>query len=127
MFRLVSIYLSGFLVAGLITTPLLAELHDPTRPTGFMPDLNAGDSGMQASEGMQLQAIFYSPQTPGALINGRRYSVGDQVGDAKIEAIYSDRVVLISVDGERELNMKMPSVKSNPSDKQQVKPQPGEK
>ena len=95
-----------------IAMPLQAELRDPTRPSGFLQSAQVSDDRLESSEGLNLQAIFYSPQTPGVLINGRRFAVGDQVADAKIKTIHADRVVLISAEGEKEIRLTMPSVKS---------------
>lgn len=116
MFKRKPVTTTGWLLAVcLIALPLQAELRDPTRPSGFHGAEDPG-SGMLTSDELKLQAIFYNPESPGALINGRRYVVGDPVGDAEIKAIYSDRVVLITAVGESELTMMMPSVKTRPAE-----------
>ena len=115
MFKDKPIMTAGLLLAVcLITLPLAAELRDPTRPSGFHGAQDPA-SGMLTSDELKLQAIFYNPKHPSALINGRRYVMGDPVGDAEIKAIYSDRVVLITAAGESELTMIMPSVKTRPA------------
>ena len=96
-----------------ITTAAQSELRDPTRPSGFFQDAKqVTDAGLNSLEGLSLQAIFYRPENPGALINGRRFAVGDQIANAKIKAIHTDHVVLVSAEGEKEIRMRMPSVKS---------------
>jgi len=85
------------------------ELKDPTRPGGFQ--LTAGD-GIEAGEQFEqivLQAIFYHPEKAGALINGRRYVVGDIVGNSEIIGIYAEKVVLTGDSGEITLKL-VPSV-----------------
>ena len=88
---------------------LSAELQDPTRPGGFQ--MMTGDA-IETSDNVEqavLQAIFYHPEKAGALINGRRYVVGDIVGNSKIRGIYADKVVLTGDAGDITLKL-VPSV-----------------
>lgn len=89
------------------------ELRDPTRPTDLYTQMMTTDDVNINQDGvLKLQAIFYSPTQSSALINGQRFIVGDHVADSEIKEIYSDRVVLFSSDGVKELKLLMPSVKS---------------
>jgi len=85
------------------------ELKDPTRPAGLQ--LSAGEAveAGQQRDHIVLQAIFYHPEQAGALINGRRYAVGDVVGNSEILGIYADKVVLTGDSGEITLTL-VPSV-----------------
>ena len=97
------------LIVLLLPGLLSAELKDPTRPGGFQ--LMTGDA-IEAGEQFEqavLQAIFYHPEKAGALINGRRYAVGDVVGTSRIQAIYAEKVVLTGDSGEVTLKL-VPSV-----------------
>jgi len=93
----------------LIPGMLPAELNDPTRPGGFqlIPG-DAVETGKQNEQAV-LQAIFYHPEKAGALINGRRFVVGDKVGNSQIIRIYADKVVLTGDTGEITLKL-VPSV-----------------
>lgn len=95
----------------LVTSAVLhAELQDPTRPAGFSVPVSA-NVAKTTDQPLQLQAVFYSPEARGVMINGRRYHVGDTLRDARIKEIEVDRVVLLTPDGELELTMGMPAVK----------------
>ena len=87
------------------------EMRDPTRPSGFQASTDTADA-MPHSDGMQLQAIFFHPDHPGVLINGRRFSVGDDVGDAQITAIHTDKIILTDASGEKEVRLITSSIKS---------------
>ena len=93
-----------------ITQAHAAEMRDPTRPSGFQA--SASDEINVPSNGVQLQAIFFHPDHPAALINGRRFSVGDDVGDAQISAIHTDKIILTDVSGEKEVRLISSSIKS---------------
>ena len=95
-----------------VTQTQAAEMRDPTRPSGFQASSYDPDESMLRSDGMNLQAIFFHPDRPGALINGRRFSVGDDVGDAKITAIHADKIILIDASGEKEVRLITSSIKS---------------
>lgn len=89
-----------------------AEMRDPTRPSGFQASSSASDETMLPVDGMQLQAIFFHPDHPGALINGRHFSVGDDVGDARITAIHTDKIILTDASGEKEVRLITSSIKT---------------
>lgn len=89
-----------------------AEMRDPTRPSGFQASSSDSDELNVPSNGVQLQAIFFHPDYPAALINGRRFSVGDNLGDAQISAIHTDKIILTDVSGEKEVRLISSSIKS---------------
>ena len=94
-----------------------AELRDPTRPSGYYQELPVSDADMAMSDELKLQAIFYTPGNPAVLINGRRYAVDDLVGDSRVLAIKADSVILTGLDGEKELKLTVPLVKTRHGDK----------
>ena len=89
-----------------------AEMRDPTRPSGFQASSSISDKAEITASGVHLQAIFFHPDRPGALINGRRFSVGDGVGDAQISAIHTDKIILTDASGEKEIRLISSSIKS---------------
>ena len=93
----------------LIPAGLSAELKDPTRPDGFKLISDDSVETGQQNERAVLQAIFYHPEKAGALINGRRYAVGDRVGNSQIIGIDAEKVVLTGDTGEITLKL-VPSV-----------------
>ena len=99
------------LASSLISLPVAAELRDPTRPSGYVQNESFSDEEAFVSDNLQLQAIFFNPGSPAALINGKRYAVGEQMGDSRVKSIYADRVILIGQDAEIELRLALPSVK----------------
>ena len=97
--------------AMLLIIPLFifaAELHDPTRPGGWA----VVEPSESVHQDLVLQAVFFNPGAKAVLINGSTYRVGDQVADSTVLQIKTDRVVLKSQEGERELMLNMPVVKS---------------
>jgi len=49
---------------------------------------------------VRIQGIYYRPERPSALINGKSYFIGDQVQDAKVVAIARDQV-LLEIEGQQ--------------------------
>ncbi len=88
------------------------EMRDPTRPSGFQMSSSMVEESVMPADGMQLQAIYFHPEHPGALINGRRFSVGDSVGDARITAIHTDKIILTDASGEKEVRLITSSIKT---------------
>lgn len=115
MFRVLTVSVS--IACSLLSLQVAAELRDPTRPSGFMQDLSSADEEVFRSDALLLQAIFFNPDTPAVLINGKRYVIDEQVGDSKVKSIYADRVILIGEDGEIELKLAVPSVKKRHGDR----------
>ena len=94
------------------TLQLQAELRDPTRPSGFQVDVSDAGSLPEASDEIRLQAIFYHPVKPSAMINGRTYVVGDAIADARIVSIKSDSVFLQTNAQNKELKLSTAPVKT---------------
>lgn len=110
----------------LIPPAAMSELRDPTMPNGYFQQLYHTEVDLKSSDALRLQAIIYSPLNKGAIINGRRFEVGDQVADATIKAIHADYIVLVDAEGESQLKLVSPSVKSRAVESQ-VKPVRGMK
>jgi hypothetical protein len=49
----------------------------------------------------KLETIFYRPDRPSAVINGRFLHVGDQLDDVTVESIKPDVVTIVSASGQR--------------------------
>jgi len=47
----------------------------------------------------KLEAVFYRPASPEAVINGKTVAVGDKLGEAVVQAITSESVSLLTADG----------------------------
>ena len=109
---------SGLLLSGFVASSALvaSELQDPTRPTGFQSAVSESMPAPAGNDQLTLQAIFFNPERPAALINGRRFSVGDMIGDSRIEAIHADRVELLGAAGLASLVMALPQVKTRPGE-----------
>jgi hypothetical protein len=55
----------------------------------------------------KLQAIFYRPESPAAVINGKQLFVGDRVGEAYVVSIDPDSVAIVNASGQTNL-LEMP-------------------
>ncbi len=80
------------LAAGL-SSPAIAQtpdstLVDPTRPVRFV----ASQQGDTRESGLRLQAIFIRADGREAVVNGRRVRAGQTIDQARILAIYPDRI-----------------------------------
>lgn len=92
------------LVAAAATTTAFAQaLHDPMRPPSFSESGSAGES--RASQGPVLQSVIVSGGRKLALIDGRTYTVGDKVGEAKLLAISASEVTLRESTGNKILRL----------------------
>ena len=67
------------------------SLVDPMRPATISPE---GDAPVARSAGPVLEQIVLGDGRNFAVISGRRVSVGDTVGDARVVAIGADQVTL---------------------------------
>jgi hypothetical protein len=101
---------------GAIASQVMAELRDPTRPTGYAMPVQDDQAGAGGEAPLRLEAVFYSPTASGVLINGRRYHVGDMLRDARIESIGVDSVMLKTPQGEQVLSLSVPAVKQRHGD-----------
>ena len=100
------------IVQGFLALAVLAVASGPVWAEGityegghrrdpFVP-LNAEDASFinNAQSGVRLEGIIYDPgRRSMAILNGKAYQVGDDVGEAKVVNIQKDHVV-ISADGE---------------------------
>jgi hypothetical protein len=95
---------------------IIAEMNDPTRPSGYQSVVSA-DEDINISGSLNLQAIYYHPDRPGALINGRRFSVGDRIGSSQITAIHADKIVLTDEGVDKEIRLVASSILNRDSPK----------
>jgi MSHA biogenesis protein MshK len=102
---------------------LAEELRDPTRP----PTMALSGGLEQVDKGAPiLQSVLIGPERRSAIIDGQVFQVGARVGDARLERIEEDRVVLRSGANFTTLplfpvvNMKLPQAEK----KNQVTPSP---
>lgn len=67
-------------------------VRDPTQPINYVPSAQSSSSNV-SYEGLKLNGIFESAR-PTALINGKRYHVGETVEGYKVSSIRPSQVVL---------------------------------
>ena len=92
------------LLAFAIAAPAYAQtLSDPTRPPSFSE--SGRDAEPRASVGPVLQSVIVSGARKLALIDGRTYTVGDKVGEAKLVAISGSEVTLRESGGNKILRL----------------------
>jgi hypothetical protein len=109
-----TIIIKLLLTSALITSvskTVVAELIDPTRPGNFAMSGQIVDAAQQAPDSIVLQAIYFRPDKPSALISGNRYVVNDLLAEYTIKEISSDKVMLVGPDGEKELRLNSTQVK----------------
>lgn len=87
------------------------EVPDPTRPAISAPVVT--DASESAPAPMVLQSTLISPQQRSAIIDGRRYRIGERVGDARLAAIEPGVVRLSGPMGNSELRLSY-SISSRP-------------
>lgn len=78
------------------TAAYAQTLRDPTRPPSFSESAQAGElrGEGRASQGPLLQSVIVSRGRKLALIDGRTYTIGDKVGEAKLVVISASEVTL---------------------------------
>ena len=76
-----------------------SELGDPTRPPA------ARVAAAEVAPALVLQAIFWAPERPAAVLDGRRVSVGDRVGAFVVDQIEREAVRLRGAGGFVELRL----------------------
>ena len=103
----------GLALTGQVFADNEGRLLDPTRPTGWQsPAVSATDHPEPNVNALRLQGIFSLAGERSAMISGRRVTVGDEVGGARVVEIDKNKVTL-HIDGElRELAYLVPAVKS---------------
>lgn len=80
-------------VASPTTVQTAADLSPVAAPKTSEP---VAEPAPQNPPPLRLQAIFFSPSRPWAMIGGKTLFVGDQVGDFKVVAIASESATLVS-------------------------------
>ena len=81
------------IVAAPAPAPIVAEPQPPANTKSPEPAI---EPALQNPPPLRLQAIFFSPSHPSAMIGGKTLFVGDQVGDFKIVAIASESATLVN-------------------------------
>jgi hypothetical protein len=76
-----------------------SEFGDPTRPPTVRP------AAVDRAHPLVLSAIYWAPERPAAVIDGRRVGVGADVGAFVVEAIERDAVRLRGAGGFVELRL----------------------
>ena len=93
--------LAAALLAGCIATGAHAQaLRDPTQPPSFSEGASAG-----APQGPILQSVIVSKGRTLAMIDGKAYREGDNVGGARIVAISGSEVLLRERGGSKVLKL----------------------
>jgi hypothetical protein len=69
-------------VVAVATNPAVVEASNPQPP------------------GYKLQAIFYRPDAPAAVINGKQLFIGDRLGEAYVVSIEEDSVEIVNASGQ---------------------------
>ena len=79
--------------------PVVYSSGNRRDPFVALPEGDSGSASVSPA-GLKLEGIIYDPGSKSlAILNGKTYSVGETVGEAKIVSILKDQVV-ISVEGE---------------------------
>jgi hypothetical protein len=89
----------GLLAAPMRAAAVDAELGDPTRPPAVRP------AAVDRAHPLILSAIYWAPERPAAVIDGRRVGLGAGVGAFVVEAIERDAVRLRGASGFVELRL----------------------
>lgn len=85
------------------TSVFAQALRDPTRPPSFSESAREGEP--RASHGPVLQSVIVSGGRKIALIDGRTYTVGAKVGEARLIAISGAEVTLRESGGNKVLRL----------------------
>lgn len=109
--------LLGFLLATLAAVGgAAAQVPDPTRPpAAVMAPEAAGSLAMPVESGVQT-VILRRGGKSAAVINGKYVSVGDMVGDKRVQKI-SESEVILKGPGGREVIKVMPAIEKVPASK----------
>ena len=99
-------FLSGLLLMALSLPAAAVGVPDPTRPaTGAAVTATTGAESAAPVAALVLQSTLVSPGQRSAIINGRRYRLGETVGDARLAAIGAGWVRLDRPSGSTELRL----------------------
>jgi hypothetical protein len=82
-------------------------LNPPKLPWGVDPFLKEPGFAevKRVDEPFVLNGIFYSENTPTAIVNGKKVKTGDLVGDRRVEEIGENFVILKKKNSEIEINL----------------------
>ncbi len=83
-------------------------VHDPMRP----PYRVAAQLSDAPAQQAVLQSTIVSPRNRSAVISGKRYAIGDKVGDETLTAITNGRVTLNGPNGARDLRLNSSRIKT---------------
>ena len=97
------LYLPLVLAMFFAASAALASVPDPMRPAIPMAADSTPDA--PAAAALVLQSTVVSPRSRSAIINGRRYRLGETVGDARLAAIGAGWVRLDRPSGSTELRL----------------------
>lgn len=78
------------------TFPTSASVPAATNSPTNQPALAAGPSAPPKPEPLRLQAVFFNPRNPSAIIGGKTVVVGDSIRHFRVAAIASNSALLIS-------------------------------
>lgn len=84
------------------------RLNDPTRPKINISNLEQQEVVVNPNSSQRLTAIFMKKNIKNVIINNAFYKEGDLVGDKKIIAIKSNRVILKNSRGISQLHLTQP-------------------
>ncbi len=85
-----------------------APVPDPTRPAIVAGAATTAAAANAPDSALVLQSTMVSPRQRSAIINGRRFRLGERIGDAQIEAIGPGWVQLSTPTGRIELRLSFP-------------------
>lgn len=111
--------LAGFMA----TSPVLAQVPDPTRPPDSLLTSEGGVLAAPQESGVQTVILRPGGRKSAAVINGRYVEVGGMVGDKKVLKITESEVVLKGESG-REVIKVMPAIEKIPARKTAAKRPP---
>ena len=109
--------LIGIVFAGMAAGTALAQVPDPTRPAAAVMSPEAGGAAMPVESGVQT-VILRPGGKSAAVINGQHVSVGDKLGDKRVQKISESEVVLKGASGREVIKVtpaiqKVPAVKAD--------------
>ena len=93
------------LLLAVSSTALAQTLRDPTRPPSAAASGPLREGEARAPTGPVLQSVIVSDGRRLALIDGKTYTVGDKIGEAKLISISGSEVTLRESGGRKVLRL----------------------